>query len=178
MMNLGVTNARRYVWLTVCTVIFAFSSSMSAQVETTSEGVKEDKSQPESTIEKADLVPAIKGLREVTLGMTVEQVKDTLGKPDVEDKTGLFFTPTKTESVQIGLDPKGTVRTIAVIYSEGDKNAPDFEDIFGPKVEKPETKDTVYKMVRYPEAGYWVSFSLSNPGSKPTTRVTMRRLDR
>lgn len=121
------------------------------------------------------LTPAIDSVREVEIGMTVDQVREKLGKPTVEDGTGLYFDLDKGDSVQIGLDPDKKVRTIAAIYAAGSKTAPSFTDVFGPT--EGETEGDVYKLERYPEAGYWVSYSRTNSKDKPVVVVMLRRID-
>jgi hypothetical protein len=120
------------------------------------------------------LKPAVDSVRDIELGMTVEQVKAKLGKPDVEDKTGLYFTLDKGDSVQIGLDADKKVRTVAAIYGAGSKDAPSFTDIFGTDAAAPE--GDVYKLERYPDAGYWVSYSRTNSKDKPVTVIMLRKI--
>ncbi len=163
-------------------VTFGFASSASAQAEPSTGAVQAKvekpavKEKPAAPASQESPAPVVTSLGGLTLGLTADEAKDKLGKPDVSDKTGMLFTPSGTESIQIGLDEEGKIRTIAHIYTDGDKKAPSFEDVFGPGVEKPESTGTLYKMVRYPEAGMWLSYSLTNADSKPMTVVTMRRI--
>lgn len=120
--------------------------------------------------------PFVTELRGVSIGMTRDEVKDKLGKPKVSDKAGMYFELAKNESAQIGIDAKGLVRTVALIYANGDSDAPKFEDIFGPDVAMVKKKDgSVYKLVRYRSAGFWIAYSRS-AGKKAMTTVTMRRI--
>src|SRR3569833_893371 len=109
---------------------------------------------------KAVMTPVVHSVHDVELGMSIDDVKKKLGKPDVQDDTGLLFTLDGGDSVQIGLGPDKHVRTVAAIYGAGSKNAPAFKDIFGADAQDP-AGDT-YKMERYKDAGYWVSYSRSN----------------
>jgi hypothetical protein len=38
------------------------------------------------------------------------------------------------------------------------------------------TDGSIYKLLRYPKAGYWVSYSRT-AGSSPTTTITMQKID-
>jgi len=123
---------------------------------------------------KEAVTPLVHSVRDVELGMTVDEVKKKLGKPEVQDDTGLYFSLSGGDSVQIGLDADKHVRTVAAIYAAGSKDAPAFKDIFGTSGE--ENNGNVYKMQRYPDAGYWVSYSRTNSQDKPVVVVTMKKI--
>ena len=126
---------------------------------------------------KKNAGPLITDLKGVKIGMTKDEVKEKLGKPSTGDKTGLVYTISKIETAQIGLDSKGNVRTVALIYSDEDANAPKFADIFGPDVPMETKKNgSVYKLVRYPSAGFWIAYSRSIVDKKPLTTITMRKI--
>lgn len=173
---------RNGMLLVALTLVFACGSASPAfgQAEP-STGDAEPKVEKPATEQAsqpaAEPQPAITELAGVSLGMTADEARKKLGKPDVSDKEGMLFTPGDNQSIQIGLDPKGTVRTIAIIYTEGNDKAMSFEDVFGAGVEKPDSSGNVYKLVRYPSANVWLSYSLTNADSKPTTVITMRRLN-
>lgn len=123
------------------------------------------------------LQPAVTELRGVSLGMTKDEVKAKLGKPLSEDDKGFFYTFSNTESAQIGLNADGKVRTIALIYSKGDSDAPKFEDIFGPNVQVAAADNgRIYKMIRYPSAGFWVAYSKIGEDKDALTTVTMKKI--
>jgi len=123
---------------------------------------------------KAAITPLVHSVRDVELGMSIDDVKKKLGRPEVQDDTGLLFTLSGGNSVQIGLDENKHVRTVAVIYGAGSKDAPALKDIFGASAE--DTTGDVYKMERYPDAGYWVSYSRTNSQDKAIVVVTMRKI--
>ena len=125
----------------------------------------------------AVMTPAVTELRGISLGMTADEVKIKLGKPMSQDDSGMFFTFSDTESAQIRFDPDGKVRTIAMMYSKGDSDAPKFEDIFGPNVQMAANDDGhLYKMVRYPAAGIWIAYSKIGSDKDALTTVTMKRI--
>ena len=130
---------------------------------------------PTAAPAKKVVQPTLKAIREVELGMTMDQVKQKLGKPEVEDLTGMYFSLAGGDSVQIGIDDDKKVRTIASIYAPGSKAAPSMQDVLGADANT--TDGDVYKMIRYPEADYWVSYSRTNSKDKPQVIVTMRRID-
>jgi len=123
------------------------------------------------------LGPFVTALKGISINMTRDQVKEVLGSPSVSDKTGVLYEFSKTHSAQIGLDSKGKVRTIALIYMDGDTGPMSYTDVFGPDaVPVPKKSGNIYKLVRYPADHFWISYSMTNPGSKPMTVVTMRRI--
>lgn len=125
---------------------------------------------PKPTVE----MPVIESVREIRLGMTIDEITAKLGKPEVQDKTGMLFELADGDSLQVGLDPDKKVRTIAAIFTADSKVTPAFADVFGPDAGEPE--GDVYKLERYNEAGFWVSFSRTNSIDKPMTIVTMRKI--
>ena len=118
--------------------------------------------------------PAAPSVRDIELGMSVDDVKAKLGKPEVTDDTGMYFTLSGGDSVQIGLDENKKVRTVAAVYAAGSKLAPSPDEVLGDAVEK--TDGDMYKMVRYPDKGYWVSYSRSGSDKKPLVVVTLRKI--
>lgn len=132
---------------------------------------------PQTTNEeaKAVLMPVMQDYRGVKIGMTADEVKDKLGKPKDEDEAGLFYTLSGDESVQIVLDTDKTVRVISVMYSR-DEKAPKFEDVFGKEVKVAAQPDgSVYNLMQYPEAGYWVVYSRT-AGEDATVIVTLQEM--
>lgn len=148
--------------------------------QTTPENVPEKTDQPQPDIiaanasETQETKHTFTSLRGLELGMTISQVKEKLGKPDFQDETGLVFELKDGDSVQIGLGPDKNVRTIAAIFSADSETAPSFADVFGPDAGS--VDGDVYKMERYPDAGYWVSFSRTNSKDEPVTVVTLRKI--
>jgi hypothetical protein len=132
---------------------------------------------PQPKPSPAVIEPAVKDLRGISLGMTVDEVKSKLGKPLSQDDSGLYYSFSNTESAQIGLNSDGKVRTIATIYSGGDQNAPKFEDVFGPGVQVAASDNgRLYKMVRYPSAGFWIAYSKIGTDKNELTTVTMKKI--
>ena len=122
------------------------------------------------------LQPVLTNYKDVKIGMTDKEVRDKLGKAEIDDKDGFFYRFSDDEFAQIRLDNDKKVRLLAVTYSGENKNAPKYTDVFGAdaKIEaKPD--GSVYKLIRYPEAGYWVAYSRT-AGDKPSVTVTMQKM--
>jgi len=125
---------------------------------------------------KAVMMPVLQNYKEVKIGTTDDEVRDRLGKKaTIDDKDG-FFYQFDDEMAQIRLDKDKKVRLISITYTNDNKNAPKFEDVFGTSVKaEPGADGMIYKLVRYPEAGYWVAYSRT-AGDKPTVTVTMQKM--
>jgi hypothetical protein len=125
---------------------------------------------------KAVMMPVLQNYKEVKIGATADEVRDRLGKKAaIDDKDG-FFYQFDDEMAQIRLDKDKKVRFIAITYTSENKNTPKFEDVFGTSVKaEPGADGMIYKLVRYPEAGYWVAYSRT-AGVNPTVTVTMQKM--
>jgi hypothetical protein len=112
-----------------------------------------------------------KDYRGIKIGMTNDEVRDKVdGVKKGDDQDSLFFSD--KESAQIYYDKDGKVIAISVDYF--DNNAPAPETVLG---EKLQTKDdgSMYKLNRYPDKGYWVSYNRT-AGEKPIITVTMQKM--
>ncbi|MDQ4121239.1 MAG: hypothetical protein M3209_07320 [Acidobacteriota bacterium] len=131
-----------------------------------------------ATEKKSVLMPVVNNLKGITIGMTADEVKDKLGKAKVADANGLYYVFSDEESMQITLDPDKKVQMIATIYSGEETNAPKYEDVFGAEVAVEKQPDgRIYKLVQYPDAGYWVAYNWLMVGDKPMTTVTMQKIN-
>ena len=93
----------------------------------------------------------------VRLGMTAQEVRTKLGNPAFMDKELGYFVFSETETVQIGYDAAGKVKTISVDYQNG-TGAPDYKAVVGAELETKEN-GSLYKVVYYENQGFWVSYS-------------------
>ena len=124
---------------------------------------------------KAVMMPVLQNYKDIKIGATADDVRDKLGKAKIDDKDG-FFYQFDDEMAQIRLDKAKKVRVISITYLSDNKNTPKFEDVFGTDVKaEPGADGMIYKLVRYPEAGYWVAYSRT-AGDKPMVTVTMQKM--
>ena len=108
----------------------------------------------------------------VQIGMSVEEARKKLGDPKDKGDTQDFYMFSEKETAQVFYD-KGKVMAVSVNYL-GDKNAPVPKGVFGTDVEaKPD--GGIYKLIRYPGAGYFVSYNRTS-GDDPLVTVTMQRI--
>lgn len=121
------------------------------------------------------LMPILSEYKGIKIGSTADEVRNKLGKAKIDDKDG-FFYDSDDELVQIRLDSEQKVRLVSITYLDENKNIPKFADVFGAEITVEEKPDgSIYNLVRYPEAGYWVSYSRS-AGEKSMVTVMMQKL--
>lgn len=127
-------------------------------------------------IPKTVAMPVLQNYKDIKIASTADEVREKLGKAVIDDKDGFYYQFDDAEMVQIRLDAEKKVRLISVTYASENKNAPKLEDVFGSDIAaEPRADGMIYKLVRYPEAGYWVAYSRA-AGEKPTVTVTMQKL--
>lgn len=120
--------------------------------------------------------PVWQNYQGVKIGTTADEVRDKLGKPKISDKDGYYYEINDDESAQIRLDANKKVRVIAVTYSSKNQNAPEFADVFGKDVTlEPAADGRIYKLIRYPTAGFWLAYNRT-AGDKPITTITMQKM--
>lgn len=119
--------------------------------------------------------PIYREYRGVQIGMSKEQVRQKLGTPgDVTDRQD-FFNITGVESAQVFYDATTRVMAVSVNYLGEGSGAPAPEKIFGTPIQ-PAADGTIYKMVRYERAGYFVVYSRTGGDAPPLVTVTMQKL--
>jgi hypothetical protein len=136
--------------------------------------VKKDAVQGEKP---AGLQPVFTEYKGVVIGMTADEVRDKIDKkPKIEDKDGFYYVFSDNEAMQIVLDENKKVKVISIIYSGEKSGAPTYEGVFGKDVPLETSADgRVYKLIRYPQSGFWVAYS-SSAGDNPTVTVTIQKL--
>lgn len=119
--------------------------------------------------------PQFSEFKGVRIGMPTEEVRKKLGSPRDKGDEQDFYVFNDTQAVQIFYDKAKTVTAISIDFMSGASQIPDAKDVVGELDVKPD--GSAYKLVRYPKAGYWVSYSRT-AGKDPTTTITMQKIDR
>lgn len=112
--------------------------------------------------------------RGVQLGMTSEEVRKKLGAPKDKSDEQDFFVFNDNETAQIVYDKTKKVITISADYLTAGATVPTAKQVFGSEVEA-KTDGTIYKMLRFPKAGYWLSYNRTG-GAAPLTTVTLQKI--
>lgn len=120
-------------------------------------------------------LPVWQSYKNVAIGMTDAQVREKLGIPK-DEKDGFYYVVSETETVQILFDEAKKVKTVCVVFSEDHPGAPTFADVFGKSATaEPKPDGSIFKMMRYENAGYWISYNRS-AGEKPMVIVTLQKI--
>jgi hypothetical protein len=115
-----------------------------------------------------------KDYRGVQLGMSSDEVRKRLGDPKDKSEEQDFFVFSENETAQIVYDKAHKVVTISADYLTTGATVPTSKQVFGSEVEA-KTDGAVYKMIRFPKAGYWLSYNRTG-GASPLTTVTLQKI--
>ena len=94
----------------------------------------------------------------VAIGMTADAARQKLGVPKDKSAEQDLYTFSDSESVLVYYDASHVVSAIMITYSGNLKNAPTPMTVFGEDT-PPKADGGIFKMVRYPKAGYWISYN-------------------
>lgn len=119
------------------------------------------------------VTPLFTNYKGVSLGMSADDVRQKLSHLKEKSKTQDFFLFSDNESAQVFYDNDGKVMAVSLNYIGTSGGAPDAKAVLGEEVEA-KADGSLYKLVRYPEAGYWVSYSRT-AGDSPITTITMQK---
>jgi hypothetical protein len=127
-----------------------------------------------STTTTPAVTPVFTAYRGVSIGLSVNEVHQKLGKPEEKfDDMDLFVISDK-ERARVYYDKDKKARAISVTYIGTDGGAPTPVTVLGTEIET--KKDgSMYHLIRYPEAGYWVSYNRT-AGESPLVMVTMQKI--
>lgn len=119
--------------------------------------------------------PLFDEYRSVRIGMTTDEVRKKLNDPTDKSDEQDFFVFSDNESAQVFYDKSHKVFAISVNFLNGASALPTAKSVIGSDIAaKPD--GSMYKMVRYPKAGCWVSFSRTS-GDSPLTTVTLQKIE-
>ena len=111
--------------------------------------------------------------RGVKIGMATDEARKKLGSPKEKSAEQDFYLFNDNEAVQIYYE-KGAVSAIAIDYMSGANGVPSAKAVLGTDVDA-KADGSLHKVVRYPKAGYWVSYSRT-AGNEPTITITMQKI--
>jgi hypothetical protein len=118
--------------------------------------------------------PPFREYKGVRIGMPADEARKKLGAPTDKGDTQDFYAFSESESAQIFYDAARKVSAVSVTFLGDVSKAPTVRAVLGADAEaKPD--GSLHKLVRYPKAGYWVSYSRSG-GDSPMVTVAMQKL--
>jgi hypothetical protein len=120
--------------------------------------------------------PLFQEYRGIQIGTLADEVRKKLGSP--ADKSGEqdFYVFNEKETAQILYDKAGKVVTISVDFMVGANGVLTPKELFGGDIQ-PKPDGSMYRMVRYPKAGCWLSYNRT-AGDQPLITVTLQKIDR
>jgi hypothetical protein len=156
--------SRRSVTLPLLAALLAALSLAAAQARAPQAGQNKDKEQE----------PPFHEYKGVHLGMSIEEARKALGNPtDKSDKQDLYSFNDK-ESCSVYYDDARKVFAVSVTYLGDKSGAPVPKSVLGTEADsKPD--GSLYKMLRFPKAGYWVSYTRT-PGDDPMTIIAIQKI--
>lgn len=119
--------------------------------------------------------PVFLDYRGVQIGWLADDVRKKLGNPADKGDEQDVYKFSDNEMCQVLYD-KATrkVTAISVDFSNGAPSAITPQQVFGSDIDaKPD--GSKYKLVRYPKAGYWVSYYRGS-GDSPMITITMQKM--
>ena len=117
----------------------------------------------------------VQGYRGVSIGMLADEVRKKLGNPSDKGEEQDFFVLSENETAQVVYDKSKKVVTLSFDFMNGAREIPTPKSIFGSDIE-PKSDGSMYRMVRYPKAGYWLSFNRT-AGDTPLTSITFQKIE-
>ncbi|HYX27468.1 MAG TPA: hypothetical protein VE863_02795 [Pyrinomonadaceae bacterium] len=128
-----------------------------------------------SHAQKAD-EPLFSDFKGVRIGMPTDEARRKLGNPKDKGDEQDFYMFGDNEAVQVYYDKATkTVTAISIDFMNGANSIPTAKDVIGSDIEA-KADGSGYKLVRYPKAGYWVSYSRTG-GKEPMITITMQKID-
>jgi outer membrane protein assembly factor BamE (lipoprotein component of BamABCDE complex) len=175
-MFFSVTNKFQVSKLVIVSLFVFCFAAIEINGQTAVESQANASAQTKAEEAKAVPMPVLQDYKGVKIGMTQDEVRDKLGKPEVNDASGYFYIFSDEERAQIGFDAEKKVNMIAVFYSADHEKKPQFTDVFGPEAAAAAKPDgSVYNLVQYPQAGYWIAYSRL-AGKDALVTVTMQKI--
>ena len=117
--------------------------------------------------------PPFHDYKGVHIGMTSDEARKVLGSPADKGDTQDFYSFNDKESAQLYYDGDHKVYAISVTYLGGTA-VPESKSVLGAEADR-KNDGSLYKMIRFPKAGCWVSYT-GTSGDSPMTIVTMQKL--
>lgn len=124
---------------------------------------------------ESDEGPVFREYRGVQIGMTAEETRKKLGSPKDKGDEQDYYVFNERETAQIVYDKTHKVSVLSVDFIGGAEGVPTAKTVVGADIE-PKADGSMYKMIRYAKAGFWVSYSRTGGGS-PMISITIQKIE-
>jgi hypothetical protein len=117
---------------------------------------------------------ALSDYKGIAIGTTTDDVRKKLGSPEDKGDDQDFYVFSDHETGQFFYDAEHKVKAIAITYTGNLASALTPVQVFGHDV-APNPEGGIFNMVRYPEAGYWISYNRT-AGENPIISIAIQKL--
>ncbi len=117
--------------------------------------------------------PAFHDYKGVRIGMSAEEARKLLGSPVDKDDKQDVYSFNDNEQCQVYYDNAKKVFAVSVTYLATDA-APAPKTVLGSDADAKQD-GSLYKMIRFPKVGYWVSYTRTS-GDAPMTIIAMQKI--
>ena len=160
---------KSFIHLITFALIIAIQILLAIGLSTTAQGQR----RPAQSSD--DEAPVFREYRGVQIGMTAEEARKKLGDPRDKGEDQDFYVFSDKETAQVVYDKEHKVATLSVDFMSGAAGVPIPKAVVGSGIQ-PKPDGSMYMMVRYPKAGYWVSYS-KTAGDTPMISVTIQKIN-
>jgi len=130
---------------------------------------------PDASVDPTPLdKPFFSSYKGVTLGITADAARKLLGKAQDQSDDQDLYVFSEKETAQVYYDAAHLVMAISVTFTGDLKSAPTAKIILGEDI-SPKPDGGIFKLVRYPKAGCYVSYSKTS-GDNPSVSVTIQKI--
>ena len=126
-----------------------------------------------ATAAKPEEKTAVKAFRGIVIGMQANELRKKLGTPKDPGETMDFYNFSDNESAQVVYDASHSVSAVSIDFT-GKSGAPAAKDVLGVDVDV-SPDGSIYKMIRYPKSGYWISYNRT-AGDSGMVSITMQKI--
>lgn len=151
-------------------LLFGFALTLALLVPATAEAQR-SKGALDSGAENEPSLNQFKGVR---IGMAADEARKKLGTPRDKSAEQDLYMLSDNEVLQVYYDKGGAVNAISIDFMNGAPVVPSSKDVFGADAER-KADGSIFKMVRYPKSGFWVSYSRT-AGTDATVTITMQKI--
>jgi acetyl-CoA acetyltransferase len=159
-----ISKARNFIFAAVARIACFCAGILLMSAANVMQAQKLQNAFNETRAPQQPLYAEYKGVR---IGMTADEVRSKLGQPSLKGDDQDYFAFSEQETAQVAYDSAHKVTTVSVDYMGG-VGAPDPRTVVGGDLEV--KNGAQYKLVRYPNLGFWVSY---NRTAGPTIIVTI-----
>ena len=125
-------------------------------------------------VDEPESQPVFTEFKGVRIGMSADEARKKLGSPRDKGAEHDFYVFNDTQAVEVFYDKAGAVTAISIDFLSGASSIPSAKQVLGTEAD-PKPDGSVYKLLRYPKAGFWVSYSRT-AGDSPTITITMQKI--